>query len=428
MQQASSRHLAQSITTLALLCTVGVHAATNDDDADALALPGAPVQSTREASTTRLFVEGAVGAVQPDSQAGWRGQERASIDLSTSFRLAPQWRAVLSDRLDATHPAGFGEEPTVNSLREAYVSWQQADGATLVDLGRVNLRYGPAYGYNPTDFLRDNTLRTITTANPLSLREDRLGTFMLRGQHLWGESALSIAYAPKLANGPSSQGESIDAGATNNRDRALVSFSRRLTDRVGTQFLAYKESRQSVQWGASMTALLADSAVAYAEASRGKAPDLLGVSMGLDQPKTSRNRLAAGVTFTPIPKLSLTGEYEYNGFALDRAGWNNVLRAGPAAVSGYLLQSVNLQELASRQAWLAFATLKDAGARNLDLTALLRVNATDHSRLGWLELRYHWPTVDLALQLQQQGGGRMTEYGLLPYYRSIQVLASYRFL
>jgi hypothetical protein len=313
----------------------------------------------------------------------------------------------------------------VNTLREAYVSWQQDNGATVVDLGRVNLHYGPGYGYNPTDFLRDNTLRSITTVDPLGLRENRLGTFMLRGQHLWGDNGVAIALAPKLATEASSAPFSLDAGATNNRDRALMTFTTRVTERIGAQVLLYKESDLSTQVGASATALISDSIVAYAEASRGREPDLLTRSMGLQEPRQTSNRFVGGMTFTPFPTLSITGEYEYNGFALNRNGVMAARAGGTAEIAGYLLEAQNRQELASRQAWFTHATLKDAGVKNLDVTALLQLNADDHSRLGWIELRYHWPQFDVALQLEQQSGGPATEYGFLPYRRSAQLLASY---
>ena len=411
-----------SLAVSAMLHAVAVRAA-DGSDADALALTSAPVESTQGA--TRFFIEGALGRADQRYQPGWRNIGRVSLDLSGSFRLAPEWRAVISDRLDALHPSDPGADATVNSLREAYVSWQQGSGATLVDLGRVNLRYGPAYGYNPTDFFRDNTLRTMTTVNPLALRENRLGTFVLRGQQLWGDTGVSLAYAPKLASRASAEGASIDAGATNNRSRALVTLSTRLTERISSQFLVYDESGLGPQMGASTTALLTDAIVAFAEGSRGREPDLLTRALKASEPQHARNRFVGGVTVTPFPRLSLTGEYQYNGFALDKAGWAAASVGGPAALGAYLLEAQRLQELASRQAWFAYATLKDAGTKNLDLTALLRVDANNHSRLGWLELRYHWARTDVALQLQQQSGRQLSEYGLAPYRRSVQLIASH---
>jgi hypothetical protein len=421
----SSVSLALSFALPARAQTAGP---SNDPDADALSLTSAPVEPAQGPSSTRFFVEGVAGRADQRSPEGWRNIGRLSADFSGSFKLGESWRAVLSDRLDSVHPADIGAENTVNSLREAYVSWQPKGGSTVVDLGRVNLRYGPAYGYNPTDFFRDNTLRTITTVNPLALRERRLGTFVLRGQRLFGDSAVSLAYAPKLdSGGPSTDGWSADVGATNNRDRGLLTFSTRFSDRINSQFLLYKESSLPAQLGASTTALVTDSTVVYAEWSRGREPDLLTRTMGLAQPQRSRNRFAGGLTFTPWPALSITGEYQYNGFALDKNGWQTLTAGGLQAMGGYLIEAQRRQEIASREAWLVYATLKDAAMKNLDITALLRRNSNDGSRLQWLEVRYHWPRIDVALQLQQQSGSQVTEFGLTPYRRSAQLLAAYYF-
>jgi hypothetical protein len=413
-----------SLAVLTLLLASAARAA-DDPDADALSLGSAPVESAQAQGGTRLFIEGAIGRADQRFEPGWRNIGRVSLDLSSSIRLGADWRAIISDRLDVLHPADPGRDRTVNSLREAYVSWQQGSGATLVDLGRVNLRYGPGYGYNPTDFFRDNTLRTMTTVNPLALRENRLGTFVLRGQRLWGDTGVSLAYAPKLANRASTDGASIDAGATNNRSRALATLSTRLSERISGQVLAYDENGLPPQFGASATALLADAIVAYAEGARAREPDLLARAQQLGGPRGARNRFVGGVTVTPFPRLSVTAEYQYNGFALDKAGWAAASAGGPTALGGYLLEAQRRQELASRQAWFAYATLKDAGTKNLDLTALLRVDANQRSRLGWIELRYHWARVDLALQYQQQSGNTLSEYGLAPYRRSVQLLASH---
>ena len=400
-------------------------ARADNTDTDALSLESAPVAAVEGDQTSRLFIEGVVGVADQRYAPGSRSLRRASIDFSYVARLAPGWRAVISDRIDSIRPADMGADTVVNSLREAYLTWQQDGSKAVVDFGRINLRYGPAYGYNPTDFFRDSTLRTTTTVNPLALRENRLGTVVLRGQGLWSDGSVSIAFSPKLANGPSSDGFSLDLGATNNRDRALMALSVQISERVSSQALLYKERGLPAQLGASMTALLTDAAVAYAEWSGGREPDLLGRARAQPGQAFTRNRFAGGLTYTTSSKLSLTAEYQYNGYALDRAGWNTTSAGGAAALGAYLLEAQRRQDLASRQAYLLYATQKSIGLKNLDLTALLRVNAEDNSRLGWMEVRYHWPRFDLAVQLQQQSGRNTSEYGLSQYRRSAQVLIAY---
>ena len=65
--------------------------------------------------------------------------------------------------------------------------------------------------------------------------------------------------------------------------------------------------------------------------------------------------------------------------------------------------------------------------RDRDLTAFLRVNALDNSKMVWVELRHHWPSFDLAFQLQQHLGDLTSEYGILPDSRLIQLLGTYYF-
>ena len=415
---------------ISLLAGASVQAApalAADSDDDALSLSSAPVEKTPQAPrNTRFFVEGALGVADLRDGSGTRSLRRLSFDFVHASNFAPGWRAVLSDRLDHMRPAE-GAPDTINSLREAYVSWQQQSARSAVDVGRINLRYGPGYGYNPTDFFRDGALRTITSINPFALRENRLGTVVVRGQGLWSTGSVSLAWSPKLRDHASTNGADIDLGATNNRDRGLFVFSSQLSDRISGQVLLYKDRGLPVQFGASLTALVTEAIVAYAEGSRGREPDLLSRTLAIGPFEKTRNRFVTGLTYTTASKLSITGEYEYNGFALSPAQFEALGGIDPALPAAYVLQAVRRQDLASRQAWLLYATQKNIGLLGLELTALLRYNAGDHSRLAWLELRRHWDRYDVALRLQQQGGRDTTEYGLIPQRRSAQVVGNVYF-
>ena len=76
---------------------------------------------------------------------------------------------------------------------------------------------------------------------------------------------------------------------------------------------------------------------------------------------------------------------------------------------------------------LAVAVASEALMKNLDATALLRVNANDHSKLGWLEMRYHWTGVDAAVQFQTTRGQAVSQYGLPPARQSVLALATWYF-
>ena len=404
----------------------GAADAEAEADADALSLESAPEAVPDVVRDTKLFVEGAIGNASQRYQSNSRDIGRVSLDFSHTARLGSGWRAVISDRLDHLYPRDEGADATVNSLREAYVSWQPDGGNTVVELGRINLRYGPGYGYNPTDFFRDGSLRTLTSANPFALRENRLGTVMLRGQRLWSDGALSVAYSPKLADRPSTDGWSLDLGATNNRDRALVALSTQFSQRVSSQVLVYKEQGMSPTLGASLTGLLSDAAVAHMEWSGGSEPDLLSRALALPGVAASRNRFTGGLTYTTLSKLSVTVEYQYNGFALSQSDWS-ALGNSPGTQVAYLLEAQRRQELAGREAYLIYLTQKGFALKDLDLTAFLRVNAGDQSQLAWVELRHHWSRFDLAFQLQQHIGEPSSEFGILPDRRVVQMLGTFYF-
>jgi len=398
-----------------------------DAELDALDLESAPEASTpAAASNTKVFVEGAWGNAAQRYAPASRAFGRASLDLSYAGKLTPDVRAVFSDRLDYMDPAEAGSDATVNSLREAYLSWQPGGGNTIYELGRINLRYGPGYGYNPTDFFRDGSLRTLTSSNPFAMRENRLGSVMLRGQRLWQGGSLSVAYSPKLEDRASPSGWDLDLGATNNRNRGLVALSTQFSQKLSSQLLLYKEQGESAAVGANMTALLSDAAVAHAEWSNASELDATSRALGLPSAATRRNRFAGGVTYTTLGKLSVTAEYQYNGFGASQQDWS-ALSASPLTKVAFLMDARARQELVSRQAFMLYVTQKDLFIKDLDLTAFVRFNTEDHSRHSWLEVRHHWANYDLALQWQQYSGNPTSEYGILPDSRIVQVLGNYYF-
>ncbi len=411
----------RSAVVLAMLAAFGAQA-----QEDALSLESAPAEPVQATRHTKMSLEASLGNNSQRNSLMSTDVRRASFDLLYSDKVAPNWRAVLSNRLDAIHPAVAGDDATINSLREAYLSWQPGTGDTVFDLGRINVRSGPGYGYNPTDFFRDGSLRVLTSADPFALRQNRLGTVLLRAQRLWSDGSLSLAYSPKLADAPSRDGLNLDLGSTNNRDRVLMTLGTQWSQRLNSQFLLYKDDNQSATLGANLTALLSDAATAHLEWTHGSEADLQSRALGLATATVTRHRLVGGVTYTTLGKTSITAEYHYNGFGLNQAGWA-VLGATPGAQLSYLNAALRLQELAPQQAYLIYVTQKGLGLKDLDLTAYLRFNPGDDSKLAWLELRHRWAKYDLSLQWQQNMGSPSSEFGVLPEARLIQVLGNYYF-
>lgn len=410
----------------AVLCATVAGAA---DDPDPLALESAPVADKPQAeSPLRLMLEGALGRVEQRGLPSEIGR-RASADLRYNRGSADgRWRFGFSDRLDYVRPVAPGARTTYNSLREAFVGWQTSDAATSVEVGRINLRNGPAFGYNPTDYFRTGALRVVTTADPVALRETRMGTFMARAAQQWGGGSVSLAVAPRLDRTPDDGSFALDDGSTNSRHRALATASFKLSERVSGQALLLAEESESPRLGLSGTALVTDGLVVFGEVSSGRARSVLDQVLATPPGNERRYEQASlGFTYALPSKLSLTLEAEYNGGGLRREDWGAVLAAGPVAYGRYLSLTQRSQELGPRRAWLVYATQKDLGIKQLDLTALMRWNAVDDSRLAWVELRYRWTQFDLAVQWQRASGKAATEFGTLPVREITQLVGSFYF-
>ncbi len=389
------------------------------DDLDALALADAPPTAAEAVRDWQWFAEAALGQfTAPDGSV--TANQRLSVDLQVDTLIAPRWRAVLANRLDVKWPPQSGNEHRINTLKEAYVSWQASD-ERLLDLGRINVRNGVAMGYNPTDYFRSAAVRSVVSSDPGSLKKNRLGSVMLRAQTLWAGGSLTALASPKMAEQASDTAFSPDYGATNNQNRWLLALSQRMTEKITPQWLLYGEDRQPVQMGLNLTTLVGDATVLFAEWSGGRSRSQLSQAGVSADDTRFHNRVATGVTYTASNKLSWTMEYAYNGAALNADQWNTLQRGPPLAYGLYRLWTQSAQELPTQDALGLYVNWPDALVQHLDLSAMLRVNRADNSRTNWLEARYHWSHTDLAVQLQVNSGGPSSDFGAVPQQRIWQV-------
>lgn len=366
-------------------------------DESALLLADKAELTAAKSSDWKVFGEAALRASTRQTSGAALHGERLSIDLRYDRIFAPGWRAVFADRLDMNRLYGAAADGNVNTLKEAYLS-AQTHPDRAADLGRINVRNGVAMGYNPADYFRAGAVRSVVSLDPASLRENRLGSAMLRGQTLWDGGSLTALASPKLADRPNRGAYNIDLGATNQRNRWLVAGSQKLFDALNPQLLLSGGEGQSAQLGLDLSLLANDATVAYVEWSGGRTPSLATQALGGADDRAFRNRLATGLTYTTADNLSLTFEYDYNGAGLDRDGWNALRRGSPPAYGRYRTFAASAQDPATRRNAFFYTTWQDAFVKHLDLSAMLRYDAVDSSRLQWLEARYHWTRVDVALQ------------------------------
>jgi len=391
------------------------------DDLDALKLADkAPEPAAKPPQKLRLFVEGALGAGRVLGSSADFHPTRASMDLRYDDVITPGLRGVLSDRLDIVRSNGVPRGDDVNTLREAYLSWAlSAD--QIVDLGRVNIRRGAAFGFNPTDYFKENALRSIVSLDPAVLRENRQGTVVLQGQKLWATSSLTGTFSPKLGTSPSARSYSLNVGATNPRSRWLLAGSHKFGEQLNPEVLLYGGVDTPTQLGLNVSTLVGTSTVAFAELSAGKDRRLIAKALNLAEAERNQRRASIGLTYTTGFNLSLTAEAEHSSAAPDRGEWDALPGIAPGAQLAVLAAAQALQDLPARRAWFIHATWRDLLLRRLDLSGFVRRDAETSSRAQWLEARYRWERAEVALQWQLFSGAAGSVFGSVPQRRLVEL-------
>jgi hypothetical protein len=399
------------------------HAQQDDEDASALMLANLAPAPVAQSSNWRNLVEAAAGASTPRGGSS-RDVQRLSVDIRYDGRVASGWRLMFSDRLDVNAPAQSLGNNGINTLKEAYLSWQAGDNL-LFDFGRINVRNGLAQGYNPTDYFKAGSVRSIVSVDPQSMKENRQGSVMLRGQKLWRGGSLSAIYSPKIDSQPDHGAYSLDFGATNNVNRSLLIYSPSWSQTVSSQFLLFNQDHASPQIGFNLAGLLNDATVLNLEYSGGRGNSQF--SQALAQQGIAHaddfgfySRLVTGLTYTTANKMSFSFDVEYNGQGMNQSAWNNLRTTDVRRYGVYQNWVQSQQELPTQRAAFLYFNWQDAFMGHLDFSAMQRRDLTDNSRMIWLEARYHLlDHAEFALQWQRNQGEALSNYGVLPVKQNV---------
>ncbi|HZP89086.1 MAG TPA: hypothetical protein VFB54_19915 [Burkholderiales bacterium] len=415
---------------LAICLIAAAPAWAEDDDSAALALADKPPLTTARARELLGFLEATVGrsSLRTDP-AGTRQDAQLFVGLNVDKPLTPKLRVVLGDLLALQNHDDLLGRHAVNTMIDAYLSWQPRDDAIL-DAGRINTRYGVGTGFNPTDYFRVNAVRSIVSIDPNSLRANRMGTVMARAQTLWNSGSATAIYAPKLADNVNDAPFSPDWGATNLHDQWLLALSQKLWRGFEPQLLVYSAAGQRPRVGINATALLNNATVLYVEGSAGRSPSLLSQSLGAPDDIAFRSQWATGLTYTSTRNVSVTLEYEYNGAGLDR-DQADALQHGAVALPSYVMYrafAARVQSPPTRQRVFGRIAWTDAIINRLDLASFAYYDVLDNSRQFWVEARYRWThDLDTAVQAQWNRGDPASDFGALPARWVWQLLATWYF-
>lgn len=436
--------------------------AGQDRDPDLDLIPKAPQPSATPVTPppantgSRMYLENAfsVSSLRNDllvpapAPRPYNWQERFFFDVRKEFHVADRFTFTLSDRLnfrgedDLDFPT---HENLINDLREIYLGWRATD-RTYLDVGRINLKSGVALGYNPTDFFRTRAVVEPLSADPTVLREDRLGTLMLRGQQLWEHGSFIAAFAPKIDN-PSAIYTNLNLPSvnpmfdrTNSRARFLLQSSVNVTSDFSPEFLLYREGNET-RFGTNLAESLGQKVVTYLEWSGGRRASLIDEALRYgretgtlpaDAPsvlpenshETFQNELSVGLSYTTESRVTLNLEYHLNQPAFTHADWSNWFGAGngrgaasPIARQLWYLRNyaADQQDPISRHSAFLRADWVDAFIPKLELTGFVNADVYDGSGLLQVTADYYlsdtWTVGALAMT---NFGRKRSDFGSLP--------------
>ena len=440
-----------------------------------LRAPAALAQSQPDDELGRIPSESAPASPPPGSA---KVHHRAFLESATELELlrsalhvpiaapsppALEQRLFLDSRVEWTPLSGFSLTysgrpelraadhipfPTHENIRfdarELFASWRPLEGIFL-DAGRINFKSGVGLGFNPTDFFRTRAVVEPLSVDPSALREDRLGTMMVRGQFVWHGGAVTAAYAPKLTS-PSRLYQdttlpSIDPmlDRTNAHNRLLLKSNFELGEDLSPEVLLYDEDG-SFRVGANLTRTFGKQLVAYAEWAGGSQSSLTSEALSygaltgslpaIAAPASSttsfQQDLSAGFSYATESRLTFWVEYHLHQAGFSRQDWQSWFAEGAARpalapllwyVRGHALEQ---QVPLSKHNLFLRADWTDAFLFNFELTAFANVDLYDGSTLGQLTASYAVTNLwTIALLGSANFGSRRSEFGSLPSASSV---------
>lgn len=375
----------------------------------------------------------------------YRWQNRTSFDAIVRWTPSPRLTFASSIRLNVIEQDGqafFSDRSVRNDLRETYVTWEPFDN-TYVEAGRINIRNGVALGFNPTDFFKTRSLVGQASLDPSVLRQNRVGTLMVRGQTIWNGGSASLALAPKLTDA-TPVGETNRHGldprfdATNAAYRMFGTLALEIAD-LNPQLLAYYEQHRA-KVGLDLSQPIGDALVAYAEwaggpemnlAARANAygketgtlPPILPVLPPTSTSTRFRNDVAAGLSWTIATKITVNIEYHFHQAGFSKQDWRSWFELGsdpsspfPTSALWYVRgYATDQQEPTTMHQAFVRAAWPKAFVNELELTGFAFVDILDGSVLTQISARYYASSAwTLAAYGSANIGAVRTERGSFP--------------
>ncbi|MBP8270876.1 MAG: hypothetical protein KAX42_03290, partial [Sphaerotilus sp.] len=255
--------------------------------------------------------------------------------------------------------------------------------------------------------------------DPTVLRENRQGTVVLQAQQLWSDASLSAAFSPRLSRTPDSAAFAVNFGATNPSNRYLVAGSYRFSETFSPQLLVYGGVDVPPQVGLNLSTVMGESTVLYGEVAVGKGTALIAQAFAVPELNSRQQRAALGLTYSTPFNLTVSAEVQYSSAGPNESQWQAL---DSSAQQQLLSTSQALQDLPSRSQVFVHAIWKDLFVRRFDVSGFLRQDVATNSQASWLEGRYSWDRVQMALQWQAFWGAQGSLYYAVPQRQTLQLV------
>lgn len=390
-------------------------------------IPDVPGPGVGDAPATQKHLR-VVGRVELDQLADAQrysdhlNTQRLVGDLRVEGQPAPSVTFRLSDRLEWLANPPAGQAQMLNILREFHVSdtlpWDLQGGLCGVDAGRVNWKLGNSLWYSPLDYFKRNASVSSAAMTPASIRENRLGTVMLRAQCDSGVNVVQAAFVPRMRKDRSfdKSGTSLGLDRTNPEDAVIVRGSRTLAEGSTAEVSVLYRDAEGSTVGVGLSQLFGDSVVMGLDIAN--APALSAADGHSFGHRATRAALSLAWTIPSGPTLTLEMFHQQDAYGAD--GWNALRGSGgnapsPAFIS-YVVSRSGLQDLPTRTSYFAMLNwLRAFDNPNYELLSVVSWNPYDGSH--YLEASATWhigASNSLQFLLERNQGTSHTQYGITP--------------
>jgi hypothetical protein len=420
-----------------------------------------PPDATTAAIRTKFFLDEAFQLNFPNnsmevplpSNSFNRWNNRLALDGRGDIRLTNKLDLTVADRFTNSEKDDWGQSKTeyLNDLKELFITWNPV-ASQYVDFGRINEQNGVALGFNPTDYFKQRAVTVRTSENSSDLRDNRLGTFMARGQGVWQKGAVTLAMAPKVTEKDNtfwSDEEEIglQLHRTNDSFRFLSKVDLNMLEDLTPELIYFNDGGQS-HFGLNLTKGIGDQIITYLEADLGEQFDVVTESLRraredeaipastpdllLEDDKSQyQKQLVAGISFTDTSKRSLNIEYIYNEAGMTPEQWKTWFRTGSAAKA--MLDDTETEQigkdilgqlwtirqyaqedgaLLSRHALFCHGFWEDAWINDFDMTMIAQMNLEDQSMMLEPQGTYRYNNrLSISLAVAVFTGSSQSEYG-----------------